>query len=98
VASTHGKEAIIALLGAGDFLGEGCIASDQPVRIATATAVTKCSVLRIENREMLRNAFDADPAWEGRRGGGSDPRHKSAALAEMIHFTCNLQLVLRPNT
>jgi Cyclic nucleotide-binding domain len=78
VASTHGKEAIIALLGAGDFLGEGCIASDQPVRIATATAVTKCSVLRIENREMLRNAFDADPAREGRRGGGSDPRHKSA--------------------
>jgi hypothetical protein len=27
---------------------------------------------------MLRNAFDADPAWEGRRGGDSDPRHKSA--------------------
>ncbi|MFZ1031313.1 MAG: Crp/Fnr family transcriptional regulator [Candidatus Acidiferrales bacterium] len=50
----HGKEAIIALLGAGDFLGEGCIASDQPVRIATATAITKCSALRIEKREMLR--------------------------------------------
>jgi len=53
VVSTHGKEPIIALLGAGDFLGEGCIAS-EPVRIATATAVTMCSVLRIENREMLR--------------------------------------------
>ncbi|MGC2269731.1 MAG: Crp/Fnr family transcriptional regulator [Candidatus Acidiferrales bacterium] len=50
----HGKEAIIALLGAGDFLGEGCIASDQPVRIATATAITKCPALRIEKREMLR--------------------------------------------
>ena len=54
VVSTHGKEAIIALLGAGDFLGEGCIASDQPIRMATAIAVTKCSVLRIEKREMLR--------------------------------------------
>jgi hypothetical protein len=40
VVSTHGKEAIIALLGAGDF--------------------------------------DADPPWEGRQVGGSDPRHKSA--------------------
>ncbi|MGA9890673.1 MAG: Crp/Fnr family transcriptional regulator [Candidatus Acidiferrales bacterium] len=54
VVSAHGKEAIIALLGAGDFLGEGCIASDQPVRIATATAITNCSALRIEKREMLR--------------------------------------------
>ncbi len=54
VVSTDGKEAIIALLGAGDFLGEGCIASDQPIRMATATTVTKCSVLRIEKREMLR--------------------------------------------
>ncbi|MGC2280511.1 MAG: Crp/Fnr family transcriptional regulator [Candidatus Acidiferrales bacterium] len=54
VVSTHGKEAIIALLGAGDFLGEGCIASDQPIRISTATAITKCSVLRIEKKEMLR--------------------------------------------
>jgi|HubBroStandDraft_6_1064221.scaffolds.fasta_scaffold03589_8 CRP/FNR family cyclic AMP-dependent transcriptional regulator len=58
VVSTHGKEATIALLGAGDFLGEGCIASDQPVRIATATAVTKCSVLRIEKREMLRTLHE----------------------------------------
>jgi CRP-like cAMP-binding protein len=57
VVSTHGKEAIIALLGAGDFLGEGCIAS-EPVRIATATAVTKCSVLRIEKREMLRTLHE----------------------------------------
>ncbi len=58
VVSTHGKEAIIALLGSGDFLGEGCIASDQPIRISTATAVTKCSVLRIEKREMLRTLHE----------------------------------------
>ncbi len=39
VVSRQGKEATIALLGPGDFLGEGCIASDQPVRMATATAL-----------------------------------------------------------
>jgi CRP/FNR family transcriptional regulator, cyclic AMP receptor protein len=54
VVSQQGKEATIALLGTGDFLGEGCIASDQPVRMATATAVTYCAVLMIEKEEMLR--------------------------------------------
>jgi CRP/FNR family transcriptional regulator, cyclic AMP receptor protein len=54
VVSTQGKEATIALLGPGDFLGEGCIASDQPIRMSTATAVTACSVLKIEKSEMLR--------------------------------------------
>jgi CRP-like cAMP-binding protein len=54
VVSKQGEEATIALLGPGDFLGEGCIASDQPVRMATATATTECSVLKIEKQEMLR--------------------------------------------
>jgi CRP/FNR family transcriptional regulator, cyclic AMP receptor protein len=54
VASKQGKEAAITLLGRGDFLGEGCIASDQPCRMTTATATTSCSVLKIEKREMLR--------------------------------------------
>src|SRR5271169_5197116 len=54
VVSKQGKEATIALLGPGEFLGEGCIASDQPVRLATATAITDSSVMRIDRREMLR--------------------------------------------
>jgi CRP/FNR family transcriptional regulator, cyclic AMP receptor protein len=54
VVSKQGKEANIALLGSGDFLGEGCIASDQPLRMATATTLTYCAILRIEKREMLR--------------------------------------------
>jgi CRP/FNR family transcriptional regulator, cyclic AMP receptor protein len=54
VVSEQGKEATIALLGPGDFLGEGCIASDQPLRMATATAITNCAVMKIERREMLR--------------------------------------------
>jgi CRP-like cAMP-binding protein len=53
VLSKQGKEATIALLGPGDFLGEGCLASDQPVRLATATAITDCSVLKIERKRML---------------------------------------------
>ena len=54
VLSEQGKEATIALLGPGDFLGEGCIASDQPVRMATAIASTECSVLKIEKQEMVK--------------------------------------------
>jgi CRP/FNR family cyclic AMP-dependent transcriptional regulator len=54
VVSKQGKAATIALLGRGDFLGEGCISSGQARRLATATAITGCSVLRIEKKEMLR--------------------------------------------
>jgi len=53
VLSTQGKEATIALLGEGDFMGEGCITSDQPVCVASATAITQCLVLRIEKEAML---------------------------------------------
>jgi CRP/FNR family transcriptional regulator, cyclic AMP receptor protein len=53
VLSKQGKEATIALLGPGDFLGEGCLASDQQVRFATATAITDCFVLKIKKTEML---------------------------------------------
>ena len=53
VLSQQGKEATIGLLGAGDFLGEGCLASDQIVRLATATAMTDCALLRIEKKAML---------------------------------------------
>ena len=53
VLSALGKEATIALLGEGDFMGEGCIASDQPLRAASATAITDCFVLRIEKDAML---------------------------------------------
>jgi CRP-like cAMP-binding protein len=54
VLSERGKEATIALLGPSDFLGEGCIVSDQPLRMATATAVSDCSVLKIQKKELLR--------------------------------------------
>jgi CRP/FNR family transcriptional regulator, cyclic AMP receptor protein len=53
VISQQGKEAIIATLSAGEFLGEGCLAG-QPLRMSTATTVTDCSLFRIEKLLMLR--------------------------------------------
>ena len=58
VLSKQGKEATIALLGPGDFLGEGCLASDQPIRLATATAITDSSILKIEKKRMLRTLHE----------------------------------------
>ena len=53
VISKQGKEAIVATLNAGEFLGEGCLAS-QPLRMATATSVIDCSLFRIEKLLMQR--------------------------------------------
>jgi CRP/FNR family transcriptional regulator, cyclic AMP receptor protein len=44
VVSHQGKEAVVAILGDGDFFGEGCLAVQQ-VRMATAVAISECSVL-----------------------------------------------------
>ena len=52
VLSLHGKEAILATLGAGDFFGEGCL-TGQPLRMATAAAATECTVMRIEKSAMV---------------------------------------------
>ena len=53
VTSRQGKEAIVAVLGEGDFFGEGSLAG-QKVRISTATAMTDCSLTRIEKQLMAR--------------------------------------------
>jgi CRP/FNR family cyclic AMP-dependent transcriptional regulator len=53
VISQQGKEAIVATLSPGDFLGEGCLAG-QPLRMSTATTVTDCNLFRIEKSLMLR--------------------------------------------
>lgn len=51
VVSKNGKQATIALLGQGDFFGEGCLA-EQPFRVCFAAAVTDCSVMRIDKQAM----------------------------------------------
>ena len=53
VLSTRGKEAVVAVLGSGDFFGEGCLAG-QPLRMATATTMTECSILRVQRETMVR--------------------------------------------
>jgi CRP/FNR family transcriptional regulator, cyclic AMP receptor protein len=53
VVSTAGKEAIVALLGPGDFFGEGCL-TGLPFRMGTATAITPTTVLVLEKKEMIR--------------------------------------------
>ncbi|MBP1622757.1 MAG: transcriptional regulator, Crp/Fnr family [Acidobacteria bacterium] len=51
VLSQQGKEGIIAILNAGEFLGEGCLAG-QPVRMATAVAITDCTLDKIDKLLM----------------------------------------------
>src|SRR5687767_9076886 len=47
VVSKQGKEAVVAVLGKGEFCGEGCLASQQR-RIASATAMTNCEIMQID--------------------------------------------------
>jgi CRP-like cAMP-binding protein len=53
VTSQEGKEAIVTILDADEFFGEGCLAG-QPLRISTAVAVTDCTLHRIEKSLMVR--------------------------------------------
>jgi CRP/FNR family cyclic AMP-dependent transcriptional regulator len=57
VVSNNGKEAVVALLAAGDFLGEGCLAGQQ-VRMATAAAMTDCAIVRLDRAEAIRVLHD----------------------------------------
>jgi CRP/FNR family cyclic AMP-dependent transcriptional regulator len=54
VVSQRGKEATVALLDAGNFVGEACVAADERLRTLTATALTRCSLMRIKRAEMVR--------------------------------------------
>ena len=54
VMSRAGKEATIALLSVGDFVGEESVAGTPGLRMATATAITQCTALKIERAEMIR--------------------------------------------
>ena len=57
VASGQGKEAVVGIMGPGDFLGEGCL-NGQPLRLSTATAMTESRVVRVSKAEMLRLLHD----------------------------------------
>jgi CRP/FNR family transcriptional regulator, cyclic AMP receptor protein len=53
VTSHQGKEAIVAILGASEFFGEGCLAG-QPLRVSTVVAMTDSTFVRIEKPRMVR--------------------------------------------
>jgi CRP/FNR family transcriptional regulator, cyclic AMP receptor protein len=61
VVSKQGKEAVVAILGTDEFLGEGCLIG-QPKRLATATAMTDCVTMRVEKTELLQVLRD-EPAF-----------------------------------
>ena len=61
VVSEQGKEAVVAVLGPHEFCGEGCL-TGQPLRLATATAMTKCEIMRLEKATMIR-VLHEEPAF-----------------------------------
>jgi CRP-like cAMP-binding protein len=64
VVNESGKEAVVAVFGPGDFIGEGSMAG-QTIRVGTATAIAPTTVLIIERDEMLR-ALHAESSLSGR--------------------------------
>ena len=64
VVSQSGKEAIVGMLGPGDFVGEGALAG-QPVRIGTATAVSSTTALVVPKKQMVQLLHD-EPAFSTR--------------------------------
>jgi CRP-like cAMP-binding protein len=61
IVSSAGKEAVIAILGPGDFLGEGCLAG-RPLCLGTATAMSDCSIVRLEKLSTIR-VLHEEPAF-----------------------------------
>src|ERR1700733_9785310 len=57
VLSQRGKEAVVALHGSGEFFGEGCL-TGQPVRLATVSAMTECTIMRIDKAAMVSTLRD----------------------------------------
>jgi len=61
VVSKRGKEAVVAILGTGDFFGEGCLAG-QPLRMASATTMFECLIMRLKKTSVVRLLHD-QPAF-----------------------------------
>jgi CRP/FNR family transcriptional regulator, cyclic AMP receptor protein len=62
VTSLQGKEATLALHNQGGFIGEECIAASHSLRLATASAILPCTILRIGSKEMVQ-ALEADKSF-----------------------------------
>jgi CRP-like cAMP-binding protein len=62
VLSETGKEATIGILNKGDFFGEGCLTTGQTRRLCSATAMTDCSVMKIDKKSMIE-VLHREPAF-----------------------------------
>jgi CRP/FNR family cyclic AMP-dependent transcriptional regulator len=61
VVSEQGKEAVVAVLGAGDFFGEGCLAG-QALRLGSVATLTECAITRIPKAEII-SVIHKEPAF-----------------------------------
>jgi CRP/FNR family transcriptional regulator, cyclic AMP receptor protein len=61
VISEQGKEAVVALLGTGDFFGEECLTGQQ-LRLSTVSAMTECVIVRITKADITR-VIHEEPAF-----------------------------------
>ena len=71
VTSKAGKEAVLAIIGPGDFFGEGCL-NGQSVRMATVTTMTECSIMRLEKSAMVRVLHE-------------EPKFSDLFIAHLLH-------------
>ena len=78
ITSRQGKEAMLSILGEGEFFGESCIASDRPLRIHTAVALTDLRLLKIDRSAIIRAL-----------GGPSHPVH--AFVSSLIRHNIGIQ-------
>jgi CRP/FNR family transcriptional regulator, cyclic AMP receptor protein len=61
VVSRQGKEAVVGILGASDFFGEGCLAGQQ-FRMASATSIAACTIMRLKKQDVV-SVLQAQPAF-----------------------------------
>ena len=80
VATHDGKEAIVSTLGAGEFVGEGCLAG-QPLRMATAISMGRCTLVRVQKSAMARALHDVP---------GLAERFVASLLARNIRYEADL--------
>jgi CRP-like cAMP-binding protein len=77
VASASGKEAVLAIIGAGSFFGEGCL-NGQALRMATVTAMTDCSIMRIERSAMIAVLHD-------------EPKFSELFISHLVHRNSRIE-------
>ena len=77
VLSKQGKEAVLAILEPGDFFGEGCL-NGQVVRVTTVTAMTECSIMRLDRAAMIRVLHD-------------EPKFSELFIAFLLHRNARIE-------